>query len=172
MSKLTKSQYPAYFKPYIEVLGTDIQSIITHLESSLEKALEVLSGVSEEKQQYRYAAGKWTIKELVQHIIDSERVFGYRALAFSRNDTTTLPGFDENDYVLHSNANKRAYKDLLEELKSVRLSTILLFKSFEDSDLKKAGTASGKLMSTRALGYIVSGHLLHHLRVVEERYLI
>ncbi|MDY7393928.1 DinB family protein [Aureibaculum sp. 2210JD6-5] len=172
MSKLTESQYPAYFKPYVEILGTEVKSIVTHLESSLEKSLNLLSDASEEKQLYRYAEGKWTIKELVQHIIDSERVFGYRALTFARKDTTPLPGFDENNYVLHSNANDRGYKELLEELKLVRASTVLLFKSFGESDLISKGTASGKTISVNVLGYIISGHLLHHLKIIEDRYLI
>ena len=172
MSKLTENEYPEYFKAYIEILGSDLKSIVTHLESSLEKALILFSTVPEGKEQYRYAEGKWTIKQLIQHIIDSERVFGYRALTFSRNDANQLPGFDENEYVKHSSANERPYKDLLEELKSVRLSTVLLFKSFEESDLIMTGTASGKTMSVKALGYITSGHLLHHLKIIEDRYLV
>ncbi len=171
MSKLTESQYPNYFKPYIEILGKDVKSIVSHLESSLEKALILLASLPEEKLQYRYADGKWTIKELIQHIIDAERVFGYRALTFGRKDTTPLPGFEENDYVENSSANGRPYNDLLEELKSVRLSTISLFKSFNESNLENRGVASGKSMSVRALGYVTSGHLLHHIKIIEDRYL-
>lgn len=172
MSKLNESEYPAYFKPYIEILGSDVRSILNHLETSLEKALKLFSDLPKEKQVYRYADGKWTIRELIQHIIDSERVFGYRALTFARNDTTPLPGFNENDYVLHSRANERPYAELLNELESVRASSILLYKSFEESDLPKIGTASGKTISVNALGYIISGHLLHHLNTIEERYLV
>ena len=171
MEKLTEDQYPIYFKPYIEILGKDVTSIVRHLESSLEKSIQVLTNISEEKQFYRYADGKWTIKEVIQHIIDTERIFGYRALSFGRNDTATLPGFDENDYVIHSNANERPYDDLLAELKAVRISTILLFKSFDESSLSNLGNASCKTMSVRALGFITSGHLLHHLKVIEDRYL-
>ncbi|MET2985418.1 DinB family protein [Aureibaculum conchae] len=168
---LTENEFPPYFKPYIEILGSDLKSIITHLENSLEQALILFSNVLEEKQLYRYAEGKWTIKELIQHIIDAERVFCYRALTFARNDITTLPSFNENDYVAHSRANKRPFTDLLNELKSVRASTILLYKSFDESDLVKTGNASGKTISVNALGYIISGHLLHHLKIIEDRYL-
>lgn len=171
MSKLTESEYPAYFKPYIDILGSNVQSIVNHLQTSLEKTLKLVSNLPKEKQLYRYAEGKWTIKELIQHIIDAERVFCYRALTFARNDTTPLPGFNENDYVLHSRANERPYAELLNELESVRASSILLYKSFEEPDLVKTGEASGKTISVNALGYIISGHLLHHLKIIQDRYL-
>ncbi|WP_117883586.1 DinB family protein [Aureibaculum luteum] len=172
MLELSKSEYASFFQPYVDILGENSKGVINNLEDSLNRALLVLENISEPKQSYRYEEGKWTIKELVQHIIDSERVFGYRALTFSRNDTTLLPGFDENDFVKYSNANDRSYGEMLEELKVVRLSTILLFTSFDASDFINVGVASGKSMSVKALGYIVSGHLLHHLKIIEERYLI
>ena len=172
MLELSKSEYASFFQPYVDILDGNSKGIIYNLEDSLNRTLLVLENISEAKQSFRYAEGKWTIKELVQHVIDSERVFGYRALTFGRNDTTHLPGFDENDFVKYSNANDRSYAEMLEELKVVRLSTILLFKSFNASDFIKSGIASGKSISIKALGYIISGHLLHHLKIIEERYLI
>ncbi|MBJ2173180.1 DinB family protein [Aureibaculum sp. A20] len=172
MLELSKSEYASFFQPYIDILDGNSKGIIYNLEDSLNTALLILEDISKAKQLYKYEVDKWTIKELVQHIIDSERVFGYRALTFSRNDTTPLPGFDENQFVQYSNANDRSYGELLEELKVVRLSTILLFKSFDIADFEKVGVASGKSMSLKALGYIISGHLLHHLKIIEERYLI
>lgn len=171
MLELKSNEYAPFFKPYINILDKNIEGIVDNLEDSLSKALALLEGISKEKQLYRYGDGKWTIKELIQHLIDTERVFAYRTLVFVRNDTTELPGFDENQYVLHSNANLRPYQDLLVEFKSVRRSTILLFKSLKYSDLEKKRIASGNFMSVKALGYIISGHLLHHLKIIEERYL-
>ena len=120
---------------------------------------------------YSYAEGKWTIKELVQHIIDAERVLSYRALRFSRNDTTNLSGFDEDWYVANSNGNERNFKDMLQEFIHVRNSTILLFKSFKPEMLLINGTASNSDMSVRALGFIIAGHQTHHLKIIKEKYL-
>lgn len=172
MLALNASEYASFYQPYIDVLEENSNGIIKNLEDSLHVGLCLLEDLTEEKQLFRYADGKWTIKELVQHIIDSERVFSYRALVFSRKDIVPLPGFEESDYVKNSRANERPYDDLLEELKVVRLSTILLFKSFNKADLQNSGNASGKLISVRALGYITSGHLLHHLKIIKQRYLV
>ena len=172
MSTLNQNEYPEYFKPYVEILGEDLKSISTHLESSLLEAIGLLSAISDEKQLFRYADGKWSIKEVVQHMIDVERVFSYRALVFSRNDTTPLPGFDDEDYIRNARANDVPYKDLLSELKSVRNSTIFLYKHLKKFELVRTGMASGNLISVNALGYITSGHFLHHLQIIKERYLV
>ncbi len=172
MLELNLNEYASFYQPYIDILDNNSKGVIKNLEDSIRQALLLLEDLSEEKQYYRYDDGKWTIKELIQHIIDTERVFAYRTLAFARNDATSLPGFDENDYVLHSNSNLRPYHDLILELKTVRTSSILLFKSLDNSDLEKTGVASGKLISVKALGYITSGHLLHHLKIIKERYLV
>ena len=115
--------------------------------------------------------GKWTIKELVQHIIDAERVLSYRALRFARRDATDLAGFEEDDYVKNSNGDTRDYNDLLVEFSAVRNATILLFNSFTDEALQRIGSASGSIISVRALGFIISGHLQHHLTIIKERYI-
>jgi uncharacterized damage-inducible protein DinB len=124
-----------------------------------------------DKFDYRYAEGKWTIKEIIQHIIDTERIFSYRALRISRNDKTPLPGFEENDYVDNTDANKRGLQELLTELSAVRHATLLLFKSFSEEQLARIGIASENEISVRAIGFIIIGHQKHHQKVFEERYL-
>ena len=124
-----------------------------------------------DKFDYRYADGKWTIKDIIQHIIDAERIFAYRALRFARSDTTALPSFDENTYVEEAQANKRSIQDLLTELLIVRQATLALFKTFSEEQLLKKGTASNNPMSVRALGFVIIGHQNHHQRVFLERYL-
>ena len=111
------------------------------------------------------------MKEVVQHIIDTERVFCYRALCFARNDKTSLPGFDQDLFVANVDANARNWTDLLAEMAIVRQGTILLFKSFSDLALLRIGESSGKKMSVRAIGFLCSGHQIHHLNVLKERYL-
>ena len=127
--------------------------------------------MSEEKEDYRYAEGKWTIKELMQHIIDTERIFNYRALRFARNDELALQGFEQDDYNDVAQANSRDFKSILNEFNALRISTIMMYQSFTDEMLKRIGTASNSPMSVRALGYLSAGHTGHHIRVFQERYL-
>ncbi|MDH3321866.1 MAG: DinB family protein [Flavobacteriaceae bacterium] len=171
MVKLENDEYAPYYQSYIEVLLNNEKDIITNLEDSLLEFEQLLNNLEPPKQLFQYAEGKWTIKEIIQHIIDTERVFNYRALRFARKDTTELPGFDENLYVANCHANQRDYKKLLEEFISLRKSTIALYQSFDDKVLLFKGKASGNFMSVRALGFISSGHLLHHLQVIKSRYL-
>ncbi len=123
------------------------------------------------KRDYRYADGKWTIKEVLQHIIDAERVFAYRALCFARKDNTPLPGFDENSYADHSKASGREWNEMVEEFKVVRQSTAFLFNSFDTDQLETTGVASGKPVYVLAIGFIIVGHINHHVAVIKERYL-
>ncbi len=171
MQKLQSDEYALFYRPYIDILLDNDKSIIENLLDSHEKAIQILENLDPEKQLFQYAEGKWTIKELIQHIIDAERVFNYRALRFARNDASELPGFDENQFVSQSNANTRDYKDLLEEFSLLRKSTILMYKNFSTEALLLKGKASGEFFSVRALGYITSGHLLHHLHIINSRYL-
>lgn len=124
-----------------------------------------------EKENYRYAEGKWTPKDILLHLIDAERIFAYRALRIARNDKTALPGFEENDYVIEANAEERSMESLLEEYFDVRKATISLFLSFSADALKRLGEASGFSVSVRAIGYIILGHEKHHANVIIERYL-
>ncbi|WP_299048439.1 DinB family protein [uncultured Polaribacter sp.] len=167
---ISKEEYASYFEQYIALVSND-KSIIENLKWSQQLFDEVLRNLSENKHNYAYAEGKWTLKELMQHIIDTERIFGYRALCFARNDSTDLPGFDQDIFVANDNANKRDYFEMLDEMKTLRKSTIQLYESFEDIALLRIGTASGNKISVRALGYLFSGHQIHHLNIVKERYL-
>jgi hypothetical protein len=117
-----------------------------------------------------YEPGKWTIKDIIQHVIDGERVFSYRALRFARNDKTALPGFEENEYAVNTNVAKRSLDDLLNEFDTVRRATIYLYKNFTDEMLLRSGVASGKDISVLALGFIMAGHALHHSKVIKEHY--
>ena len=124
-----------------------------------------------EKYLHRYAAGKWTIKETLVHISDDERIYAYRALRFARNDSTELPGFEQDDFARASNANARDLNDILDELATVRNATISLFNSFDEEALLRKGRADGKIMSVRAAAYHIAGHELHHMNIIKARYL-
>ncbi len=130
-----------------------------------------LGSIPAEKHDHRYAPGKWTIKELLQHIIDGERVFAYRALSFARMDSTPLPGFEENEWAENAHCDNRKWNEMVEEFKTVRKSSELLFASFNEEQLEAGGTASGNPNYVRGFGYIIVGHSLHHQRIITERYL-
>ena len=168
---IPKNEYSPYFEQYIQLLNTENKSIVEYLESSQKDFELLLRNLPEEKHQYAYAEGKWTMKELIQHIIDTERIFSYRALCFARNDKTKLPGFDQDIFVDNGNANQLDYFDLLDEMTTLRKSSIQLYKSFSDEVLLRIGVASENKMSVRALGYLFSGHQIHHLNIIKERYL-
>lgn len=167
--QLNTQEYAPFYSQYIKALGeVDLNEV---LETSLKDLITTLENLHEEKLTYRYAEGKWTIKELVQHIIDAERVLSYRALCFSRNDATELPGFDEDWYVTNSNGNERDIKDILKEFIHVRNATILMFRSFTPEMFTMVGVANNSNMSVRALGFIIAGHQMHHLKIIKEKYL-
>lgn len=168
---LPSNEYHPYFKSFVEDLADNGKSIVENLQETGQFLEEVVAMTPPEKELYVYAEGKWTLKELLVHIIDTERIFNYRALRFSRNDTTDVKGFEQDDYNDHSNANERELQDILEEFKAVRLSTIALYKGLSNDALLRMGPASGNEISVRALGYITSGHQRHHIRVFHERYL-
>lgn len=168
---LPENEYHPYFKTYIDVLTNNGLSIIENLVKTGQELEELVSNLPKEKEDYKYATGKWTIKELLVHIVDTERIFIYRALRFARNDKTDLQGFDQDDYNDNVDANGRNLQDILEEFISVRKSSITLFKSFSDEALLRKGPASGNITSVRAIGYIMSGHQQHHIKVFQERYL-
>jgi uncharacterized damage-inducible protein DinB len=124
-----------------------------------------------EKINYRYAKDKWTVKEVLQHMLDTERIFAYRALCIARKDSTHLPGFEENDYAANSKVSKRDWKEMIREFKAVRRSTEILFRSFDKQQLDATGTASGKSVYVLGIGFIIAGHINHHVNVLKERYL-
>ncbi|WP_420601294.1 DinB family protein [Flagellimonas sp.] len=169
VSDLLTSEYAPFYHNYILSVGKN--NLITELENGRDEFVSFLEDVPDNKLTYSYAEGKWTLAELVLHVIDAERVFQYRALRFGRNDKTALAGFDQDIYVPQSNAGARKKQDIIEEYKTVRESTLSLFRSFGDEALKRVGMASGANMSARAMGFIICGHQAHHLRIVRERYL-
>lgn len=168
-SSLQSTEYATFYKPYIEVLGEGV--LINELEQSLSFFINFLKTIPSEKYEFRYAEGKWTIKDIVQHLIDAERIFAYRALRIARKDKTPLPGFEENEYVETALANKRVMNDLMDEFTTVRKATITLFKTFTEEQLLQMGTASEKPVSVRAIGFITLGHQKHHEKIIKERYL-
>jgi uncharacterized damage-inducible protein DinB len=163
------NEYPEYYGTYISKVKGD--NLLEHLSSIHKQTNEFLKKIPNEKLNYRYAEGKWSIKEIIGHLLDTERVMSYRALRFARFDKTPLPGFEENDWAKASNAAQRNFLELLNEFDAVRDATICLFKSFDDKILTSKGTANNKEISVRALGYIIAGHELHHAGVIKERYL-
>lgn len=161
--------YGDYYRNYISLVEEN--DLFPALENSVDRYLTFWSNLTEEQGNYRYAKGKWSIKELLQHIIDTERIFNYRALAFARGEQTALPGYDENAYAANCVADNRSLKEMSAELILVRKSTIALFKSFDESVLDNLGKASGSNLSVKAAGFIIVGHEIHHMNVVKERYL-
>ncbi|MCO6500038.1 MAG: DinB family protein [Vicingus serpentipes] len=158
-----------YFNRYIDLVE-DID-IISGLEKNLSETKALFDLLIESQGDYQYAEGKWTIKELLIHIIDAERIFGYRALCISRNDKTDLPGFNHDDFVKYADANNRTLCDISKEFEAVRQASISLFKNFTPEALNRAGKANGKEMTVLALAYLTIGHAIHHTNVLREKYL-
>ncbi|WP_396589974.1 DinB family protein [Allomuricauda sp. R78024] len=165
---LPVSEYNPYYHTYILALG-DV-NLMDSLKEGMVDFSSFMEGLPEGKLNYSYGEGKWTLAEVLMHIIDAERVFQYRALRFGRNDDTSLAGFDQDIYVPQSNASGKTEKEILDEYQAVRNGTISLFKSFDDDALKRIGMASDSKMSTRAMGFIICGHQAHHLKIIRERY--
>lgn len=168
-SQLNKNEYNPYYGPYINILGA--ANLMEALQSSSESFQQLIIDLPIEKLYYSYADEKWTIAQIILHLIDAERVFQYRALRFGRNDKTDIPGFEQDDYVIEGNGNKRTKKELLEEFIAVRSSSLKLFNSFSEDVLLKKGTAGGNPMSVRAIGFVLSGHVLHHMKIISEKYI-
>jgi len=168
-SKTSIGTYPNYFENYIRLVANE--DLKTVLEKQLRESEAFFNSIPEEKYLYRYTEGKWSIKEVLQHITDAERVFSFRALAFSRKDPNIFPSFDENTYTKNSNADNRKWEQLIEEFTAVRKSTIDLFNSFSEEQLQSVGKASDYEISVKALGYITAGHFQHHVTILKERYL-
>lgn len=170
ITDIQTSEYAPYQEAYIKLVS-DEWSLTEEMEVSLHNFIHFVREIPMDKYEYRYAEGKWTIKDIIQHLIDCERIFAYRALRIGRGDTTPLPGFEENDYALSAQADRRSLQDLLNEFSMVRHANILMFKSFTKDDLMCMGSASGYTISVRAFGFLIIGHQLHHINVFKERYL-
>ena len=164
-----KDEYHQFYKRYIDLVKGN--HILSELEVLLEKTTQFLTKIPVDKWQFRYAPGKWSLMESWMHLVDSERIFAYRALRIGRGDTTPLEGFDQDVYVPAYRAESRTPSEMVEEYRSVRLATISLFRQFSDYDLQQQGNASNAVVTVRALGYMIAGHELHHVLLTKERYL-
>ncbi len=162
----TQSQYVSR---YIEKLGET--PVLETLAAQLEEVQQLFSGTGEEKSGYRYAEGKWSLKELLGHMVDTERIMAYRALCIARGEKQPLPGFDENAYAQAAGYGHRPLADLRHEHRLVREGNLLLFGSFTETMLDRMGNANGASLSARAVIHIIAGHEKHHLGIIRERYL-
>ena len=170
IQKPKAGEFPAYASMYIDLIPDD-GKLLYHLSRNLKSSRDLVQSLPEQTLLHKYAEGKWTIKEVLVHIIDDERIYAYRALRFARNDRTELPGFDQDPYVYHSNANARSVESIIEEFEAVRLSTIALFNGFSDDVLLRRGIANNNEATVRALGYHIAGHELHHINIIKSKYL-
>lgn len=169
ITKPNAGTYPAYFDNYIKHVpdGDMMELLLTkHYDT-----IDIITSVDLETQHYRYEANKWNIKEIIQHLIDTERIFTYRALCIARGDNTPLPSFDENTYAEKSHAARRDMNDLAREFSVVRASTIELYKSFGNDQLDVQGNANGQTVTPRAILYAILGHELHHMQVIQQKYM-
>lgn len=164
-----EKDYAPYYKGYIENVEGD--NILDILNKQNQLTQNVLNSFSEHKGNYSYAPGKWTVKEVVGHMMDTERVFAYRALCIARGEKQPLPGFEQDDYVKEGNFNKRDLFDLNYDYRLLRESNLLLFKSFDDKMLARRGTASGYEVTVNALLFMIAGHSFHHIEILKTKYL-
>ncbi len=167
--QLEQGEYNTYYSTYTS--KAEYVNVVEGLQIGKKEFVDFVNTIPKEKMEYRYAEEKWTIAEVLQHVIDTERIFAYRALRFARNDKTAILGFEQNDYVPNSNANNRSVEELVNDFKITRDNSISLFNSFTEEMLTRIGEASGSPMSTRAVGYILAGHQIHHVNIIKERYL-
>jgi hypothetical protein len=155
--------------PYVaEAPEGDVLALLKAQQGEL---TALFKGLTESQAEYRYAPGKWSLKDLLQHLIDGERIFGYRCLRIGRGDTTPLPGWEEDDYALAARADERALADLLADFQAMRAASLELFRSLSDAAWAHVGTSNGRPLSARALPFVCLGHAAHHLAVIRERYL-
>ncbi len=169
MSRPQAGEYNPFFERYIQqTKAQDAHSLMAELSKVLE---QFYIGLPESKADHAYAPGKWTLKEVLQHVTDAERIFSYRLLRIARKDTTPLPPFEENDYVVNADAHQRSFDAIKQEFSAVRRSSNLLIESLTETQLNHRGIVSGTETSANAIAFILFGHLMHHKAVIEERYL-
>jgi len=164
------TEYPAYFAQYIDLVKND--DIIKELKSQIVEVRQFMAEIPQEKENFIYAPGKWTIKEVLGHIIDTERIMAYRALRFARKDKTELHGFDQKAFVSNANFNERTLKDLAYEFAIVRESNLILFKHFNEDTLPEKGKSNGAEITVRALLFMIAGHVKSHLETIKTKYLV
>ncbi len=159
---------PEYFRLYSNQAPDG--DVLATLQGQIDETLELVKGLEEERGEFRYAVGKWSVKEVVGHLVDSERVFAYRALSFARGDETPLPGFEQDDYNDNGDFAERTLSDVVEEFRLLRASNLSLFTGFSEKAWDRHGVANGVKFRTRAIPWILAGHELHHRQVLQERY--
>jgi DinB superfamily len=168
MNRPLESEYAPYYRGYVAQVGEE--DILPVLRAQLDHLDVLLGRVTPERETHAYAEGKWSIRELTGHLIDAERVFGYRAFCIARGETRNLPGFDENEYMLRAPYNQIDLEDLLSELRLARLSNIAMLRNLDEQAWMRIGTANDAQVSVRALAFIMAGHVRHHMGVLRERY--
>lgn len=168
MTRPTETEYAPPYAGYVDLVDED--DILSAMEQQSSETQKLLASLDEQRASYRYSDGKWSIKEVIGHVVDAERIFGYRALAVARGDTQPLPGFDENSYVANASFDTWKLGDLAEEYALVRRSNIVFFKNLQPGAWDRRGTASNYPVSVRALAYLIVGHERHHVRVLREKY--
>jgi len=162
-------EYGSYYQRYIDLATED--DVVAALDAQSHETAALLGGISEQQASHRYEPGKWSIKQLVGHVGDSERIFAYRALRIARGDTTPLPGFEQEPYVANAASDDRSMSDLAEELAAVRKANVMMLRALPAEAWGRVGTASDNPISVRALAFIMLGHERHHMRILRERYL-
>ena len=167
--KPQKDEYPEFFARYVALVPED--DVVSALVAQGDATAAVLSSITEEKAAFRYAPDKWSIKQLVNHMADAERIFNYRTVSIARGDTRPLLGFDEQAFAAAAESDRRAFREIADEVNVVRKATIALFKSLSDTAWKRVGIANDSRMSVRALAFVTLGHERHHLKVLREKYL-
>jgi hypothetical protein len=163
------NEFAAYYSTYVDSITSD--NILGELQAQLDLVLSILTGISEEKSLHRYAADKWSIRQLLNHVNDTERVFAYRALWFARGFDTALPGFDQNVAVPTAAAEQFSWTSHVEDFRAVRAGTLTFFRNLPEEAWGRSGVASGNPVTVRALAYIIAGHVAHHVALLRERYL-
>ena len=170
MQRPTQTEYASFYGGYVALVPeTDILGV---LEPQVDDIRRLLASVSAEKETYRYAEGKWSIRQVLGHLVDAERVFGYRAFCFSRGEPAALPSFDENRYVAGARSDSVPLRELVEELALVRQANLVVLRRLDAREWAQVGTASGQPVSVRALAWVMAGHPRHHVKILRERYLV
>ena len=164
-----QTEYNPYYEKYVSLVPAG--DVVETLSRQSEETLALLRSIDEARAVYRYEPDKWSIKQVVGHICDGERVFAYRALRFARSDETPLPGYEQDDYARAGNFDARTLADLAAEFERVRAATVALFRSFDAEAMQRRGKANDNEVSVRALAHIIAGHELHHVQVLRTRYL-
>lgn len=166
MNRPQPNEYPIWGETYISKVDREI---FETLNEQID-AIPALFRANTDKADYAYAEGKWTLKEMLGHMIDTERILVYRMTCFARNETQALPGFDEDDYVINARFAQREFEDLIEEFTALRKANLYLFRSFNETELNRKGIASGREINVKSILYIIAGHIIHHVSVLKERY--